>query len=47
MTVAWRRTAATHQGRGELRDQPTTGARVVTDPEVLLLSKTDHRPVAG
>ncbi|CAG7629688.1 glycosyltransferase family 4 protein [Actinacidiphila bryophytorum] len=36
------------QGRGALRAQPTTGARVVTDPEGQLLSHPDHRPsVAG
>jgi glycosyltransferase involved in cell wall biosynthesis len=32
------------QGRGELRDQPPPGARVVTDPKGQLLSHPDHRP---
>jgi hypothetical protein len=35
------------QGRGEPRDRPTTGARVVTDPQGLSLSETDHRPLAS
>jgi hypothetical protein len=42
-----RRAASVFQGRGELRDQPPPGARVVTGPKGLFLSKTDHRPVDG
>ncbi|CAG7653438.1 hypothetical protein SBRY_60146 [Actinacidiphila bryophytorum] len=33
------------QGRGELRDQPTNHAPVVTIPKGQFLSETDHRPV--
>jgi hypothetical protein len=36
-----------HQGRGELRDQPPPGARVVTGRRGLFGSETDHRPVGG
>ncbi|CAG7601759.1 hypothetical protein SBRY_10456 [Actinacidiphila bryophytorum] len=35
------------QGRGERRDQPPAGARVVTGPKGLFGPKPDHPPVGG